>query len=171
MAKTNVESRIRDARISDAREIHRLVLAWAEKGKMLPRPFAEIYESIRDFIVCETDGRVIGVVALHVVWENIAELRSLVVAEGSESHGVGKRLVEKALEEAAGLGLAEVFVLTYIPEFFTKLGFSVIDRQKLPHKIWSDCVKCHKFPDCDETAAAITLNPHLAGGGNYGGAA
>ena len=157
MAKTDVESLIRNARISDAREIHRLIIMWADKDKMLPRPLVEIYESIRDFIVCETDGRLIGVAALHVVWENIAELRSLVVDEGSESKGIGKRLVEKALEEAGGLGVEEMFVLTYIPEFFTKLGFSVIDKQTLPHKIWSDCVRCHKFPDCDETAASIKI--------------
>jgi len=159
VAKTSVEHRIRNARLSDARDIHRLVRIWADKGNMLPRPLVEIYESIRDFIVCEANGRIVGVAALHVVWENIAELRSLVVDEECESKGVGRRLVEKAVEEAVGLGVEELFVLTYIPEFFTKLGFSVIDKQTLPHKIWTDCVKCHKFPDCDETAAAIKLSP------------
>ena len=159
MAKTDVESVIRNAQISDARDIHRLIVTWADKGKMLPRPLVEIYESIRDFIVCENDGRLIGVAALHVVWENVAELRSLVVHEGSESKGIGRRLVEKALEEAGELGVEELFVLTYIPEFFTKLGFSIIDKATLPHKIWSDCVRCHKFPDCDETAASIKIRP------------
>jgi amino-acid N-acetyltransferase len=157
MAKTSVENVIRQAKISDAQAIYWLVLFWADRGKMLPRPLTEIYECIRDFSVCEMDGRVVGAVALHVVWENIAEIRSLVVVESCENKGVGKMLVERALAAAGDLGVGEVFALTYIPEFFNKMGFSEIDKQKLPHKIWSDCVKCHKFPDCDETAISITL--------------
>ena len=157
MEKTSVQSSVRQAKIADAQAIQRLVRLWAEKGKMLHRPLPEIYESIRDFSVYESEGRIVGVIALHVVWETIAEIRSLVIDEGHESKGVGKLLVKTALADAADLGVSEVFALTYIPDFFGKIGFSVIDKQNLPHKIWSDCVKCHKFPDCDETATSITI--------------
>lgn len=159
MEKTSVQGAVRQAKIADAPAIQRLVRFWAEKGKMLHRPLPEIYESIRDFSVYESDGRIVGVIALHVVWETIAEIRSLVVDEEYESRGVGKFLVKIALADAADLGASEVFVLTYIPDFFGKIGFSVIDKANLPHKIWSDCVKCPKFPDCDETATSIKLNP------------
>jgi len=148
---------IRNAKITDANDILRLIRIWADEGKMLHRSLNEIYENLRDFFVYEIDGKLVGAVALHVVWENLAEIRSLVVDKEYESRGVGSALVEKALENARELEISNIFVLTYVPDFFLKSGFSVMDKQELPHKIWSDCIRCHKFPDCDETAVSIKL--------------
>ncbi len=148
---------IRTAIISDAKDIQRLIRFWADKEKMLQRPLNEIYERIRDYGVFETNGKIVGVVALHVVWEDIAEIRSLSVDEGYEKNNIGTELVKWGLDQAKEVGVKSVFVLTYVPDFFKKLGFHGIDKQTLPHKIWSDCVRCHMFPDCDETAVSIDL--------------
>lgn len=148
---------IRNARITDAKEIQRLIHVWADKGKMLHRPLTEIFERIRDFAVSESDGKIVGVASLHVVWEDIAEIRSLAVDEGSENSGVGQTLVEWGINSAKELGVKKVFALTYIPDYFKSFDFKEIDKQELPHKIWSDCVRCHKFPDCDEIAVIKTI--------------
>lgn len=147
---------IRKAKISDARQIHRLVNDFAKKEEMLPRALNEIYESIRDFFVYD-DGGVRGVCALRVLWEDLAEVRSLAVAEQDRRRGLGSALVGSCLQEARDLGIKRVFALTYHPDFFKKLGFRDIDKSKLPQKIWGDCVKCHKFPECDEHAVIIHL--------------
>jgi len=146
---------IREAKVSDAADIFGLIRAWADKGKLLHRSLNDIYESIRNLYVFEKDGRIVGALALHVVWEDIAEIRSLVVDESHGLMGVGKALVERGLQLARELGVKRVFVLTYVPEFFIKIGFTEIDKQTLPHKIWHDCIRCHKFPDCDETAVVL----------------
>ncbi len=148
---------IRSAKISDAKEILRLVRFWADKWRLLPRSLNDIYERIRDFFIVEREGRIIGAVSLAVVWEDIAEVRSLVVEDGHEGQGIGRELVEHCVETARVLGVKQLFALTYVPKFFVKLGFNEIDKQTLPHKIWSDCVRCHRFPDCDESAVLILL--------------
>jgi amino-acid N-acetyltransferase len=147
---------VRRARIPDAKAIHKLLITYAKDGMMLSRSLSEIYEAIRDFYVCEgSDGTVVGTVCLHICWEDLAEVRSLAVTEESSGRGIGRQLVEKCLEEARALGLKRVFALTYKPLFFQKLGFGEIEKAELPHKIWSDCIKCAKFPECDETAVRI----------------
>ncbi len=148
---------IRKARIPDAKAIHQLLVNYAKEGLMLSRSLADIYEFIRDFYVFEEQGRVIGTVCLHICWEDLAEVRSLAVEKGSGGKGVGRVLVLRCLEEARELGLKRVFALTYQVEFFTKLGFHEIEKSQLPHKIWADCLKCAKFPDCDETAVSYEL--------------
>ncbi len=148
---------IREAIIADAVRIKELIGVYADKEEMLHRPLNDIYEGIRNFFVYEKDGKVIGTAALNVVWEDIAEVRSLAVDKACGKFGVGKGLVDKCLETARQLGVKEVFVLTYVPEYFIKLGFKEIEKHTLPHKIWGDCIRCHKFPDCDETAVAITI--------------
>lgn len=148
---------IRRARIPDAKAIHKLLVTYARDGLMLSRSLSEIYEAIRDFYVCESAGEVIGTVCLHICWEDLAEVRSLAVSEGQEGRGVGRRLVETCLEEARQLGLKKVFALTYKERFFAKLGFQEIEKSQLPHKIWGDCMKCVKFPECDEIAMSIDL--------------
>ncbi len=125
---------------------------------MLPRPLNEIYERIRDYVLFITNGKTVGVVALHVVWEDIAEMRSLSVDEGYEKQNIGGDLVKWGLDQAKEVGVKSVFALSYVPDFFKKHGFHGIDKQTLPHKIWSDCVRCHMFPDCDETAVSIDLS-------------
>jgi len=119
---------------------------------MLPRPLSELYEGMRDFIVCEDNGKILGACALHIIWEDLAEVRSLAVDRGYQKMGIGKALVRRCLKEAKELGLKRVFALTYNPKFFKKLGFVDIDKSSLPQKIWGDCLRCHKFPECDENA-------------------
>lgn len=148
---------IRPARIPDARIIHQLLLTYAKEGQLLGRSLAAIYDSIRDFYVYEEDGKILGIGALAICWEDLAEVRSLAVVPGQHGKGIGRKIVEKCLEEAKELGLQRVFALTYQPEFFQKLGFTEIDKAQLPQKVWGDCINCVKFPDCDEFALAINI--------------
>jgi amino-acid N-acetyltransferase len=145
---------IRKARIGDVKAIQKLVGDYARKGDMLPRSLSEIYENIRDYVVYvdDDDGPVLGSAALHIMWEDLAEVRSLAVHDEIGRRGVGTQLVEACISEAIVLGITKVFALTYKPAFFEKLGFRQVDKAELPHKIWTDCLKCSKFPDCDEIA-------------------
>ncbi|MCS7215844.1 MAG: N-acetyltransferase [Thermodesulfovibrio sp.] len=144
--------KIRKATVSDIKSIHKLINEFARKGEMLPRSLNELYENIRDFIIAEENGEIKGVCALHILWEDLAEIRSLAVKKDSQNKGIGSLLVKKSLNEAKKLGVNSVFVLTYIPEFFKKTGFKELDKSKLPQKIWGDCIRCPKFPECDEVA-------------------
>ena len=132
-------------------------MRYAKDGLVLPRSLAEIYEQIRDFFVFIENEQVIGAVALNICWEDLAEVRSLAVEDGFGGRGVGRHLVEACLAEAQQLGIKQVFALTYQPGFFERLNFHVIEKSELPQKIWGDCMKCAKFPDCDETAMNLTL--------------
>lgn len=148
---------IRKARIPDAKAIHKLLLTYAQQELMLSRSLPDIYEVIRSFYVYEDSGEILGAVSLQICWEDLAEVRSLAVAEGQMKKGIGRKLVQACLDEARELGLKKVFALTYQPLFFEKMGFQYIEKADLPQKIWSDCVKCPKFPDCDEIAMRIVL--------------
>lgn len=148
---------IRKARIDDVRAIHRLLMTYAGAGMMLSRSLSDLYEAIRDFYIWEEDGEVVGTVCLHICWEDLAEVRSLAVEKSREGKGIGRKLVESCLEEARQIGLKKVFALTYQEAFFARLGFRVIEKSELPHKIWGDCIKCPKFPECDEIAMIIEL--------------
>jgi amino-acid N-acetyltransferase len=148
---------IRKAILQDARQIHQLLLTYAKDGIVLSRSLMEIFEAIRDFYVFVEDDKVIGAAALNICWEDLAEVRSLVVNEGFAGRGIGRHLVEACLSEARQLGIGRVFALTYQQEFFEKLGFEVIEKSELPQKIWGDCIKCAKFPECDEIALSLTL--------------
>jgi len=150
---------VEKAKISDTTEMHKLINYFADKGEMLPRPLSEIYENIRDYFVVRKGKRVIACAALHVNWSDLAEIKSVAVAEESQKQGVGDRLIKACLSEAKELGISTVFCLTYKPAFFEKLGFSQIDKMGLPHKVWTECYRCPKFPNCDE----IALIYHLAG--------
>jgi len=150
---------IRKARLTDVKAIQALVNTYAESGQMLPRTLNELYENMRDFSVCEEQGMLVGVSALHVSWDGLAEIRSLAVRRDRVKHGIGSELVRQCLAEAASLEVARVFVLTYQGSFFRKLGFTDVDKKELPHKIWTDCLNCIKFPNCDETALIITIPP------------
>jgi len=148
------EAMIRKARISDVKTIQQLINSFSGEGAVLPRSLSEIYDNLRDYSVyCDgTEETICGTCAIHVCWENLAEIRSLVVREDFLKRGVGRALVESCLAEAHELGIHRVFVLTYKESFFEKVGFLTIDKSDLPHKIWADCLKCAKFPDCDEVA-------------------
>ncbi len=144
--------KVRKALVSDIKSIHRLINEFAKKGEMLPRSLNELYENIRDFFIAEENNEIKGVCALHILWEDLAEIRSLAVKKDSQKKGIGSLLVKKCLNEAKKLEVKKVFVLTYIPEFFKKIGFKELDKSKLPQKIWGDCIRCPKFPECDEVA-------------------
>jgi amino-acid N-acetyltransferase len=148
---------IRKAILQDARQIHQLLLAYAKDGLVLPRSLMEIFEAIRDFYVFVDDDRVIGAAALNICWEDLAEIRSLAVSRDQQDKNLGTELVMACLDEARALGLRRIFTLTYIPEFFSKLGFRVVEKSELPHKVWADCLKCTKFPDCDEIAMVMAI--------------
>ncbi len=152
---------IRKAVLKDVSRIHELIECYARKGDMLPRPISEIYAYIRSFFVYEKDGKIIATCSLQVCLDGLGEVRSLAVEEGGEGRGVGKELVLACLDEARYLGLERVFALTYSPGFFCKLGFSDTEKETLPHKIWGECVKCSKFPNCDENAVIIDLRKDL----------
>ena len=149
---------IRKARLSDVKEIQRLVNFYADRGEMLPCSLSELYERVRDFYVFEDRGEIVGVSALHLSWEDLAEIRSLAVKEPYIRRGIGTDLVKACLEEAGSLGIRRVFALTYKPNFFQHLGFRLVDKSLLPHKIWTDCIKCVKFPECDEIAMIQELD-------------
>jgi len=148
---------IRKAILQDARQIHRLLLNYAKDGLVLSRSLMEIFEAIRDFYVFVEGDRVVGAAALNICWEDLAEVRSLVVDESFAGRGISKHLVEACLSEARTLGIGRVFAVTYQQVFFEKLGFSVIEKSELPQKIWGDGIKCAKFPECDEIALSRSL--------------
>jgi amino-acid N-acetyltransferase len=150
-------NRIEKARISDVAQMHELINYFADKGEMLARPLSEIYENIRDYFVVRQGERVIACAALHVMWSDLAEVKSVAVAEESQRHGIGDRLVVVCLDEAKKLGIPTVFCLTYKPAFFERHGFSRLDKMELPHKVWGECYRCPKFPNCDEVALICHL--------------
>jgi amino-acid N-acetyltransferase len=149
---------IRKARINDVKEIQKLLMKYAGQGEMLSRSLSELYESLRDFYVYSDDGPLQGTAALHIVWDDLAELRSVAVAEEAGRKGIGSQLVQACISEARQIGLKRIFCLTYKPDFFAKFGFRLVDKSELPHKVWGDCIKCVKFPDCDENAMILELS-------------
>ena len=149
---------MRRARVADAGEIQRLITMFAERDEMLHRSLGEIYENIRDFYVVEDDdGAILACGGLHVCWSHLAEIKSLAVDEARQGQGLGRRIVEACVEEARELGLQTVFALTYKPEFFLRLGYRVVDKATLPHKVWNECIRCPKFPACGEIAVVYDL--------------
>lgn len=148
---------IRKAQINDVKEIQKLLITFASRGDMLSRSLSEIYESLRDFYVFEEAGTILGAAALHIVWDDLAEVRSVAVSEEAGRKGLGSQLVQACIAEAREIGLKRIFCLTYKPDFFAKHGFHLVDKSELPHKVWGDCIKCVKFPDCDENAMILDL--------------
>jgi len=152
MKGVRAEVRIGRASIQDAEEISRLIEMYMRKARLLPRPLSEVYEHIRDFFVARAGERPVGCCALHVYWRDLGEIRSLAVSPRWQRRGIGSALVKKCLEDARRLRLKRVFALTLIPAFFERLGFRRVERNTLPMKIWSDCIRCPKFAECDEVA-------------------
>ncbi|SFM51815.1 amino-acid N-acetyltransferase [Thermodesulforhabdus norvegica] len=149
---------IRKAKIGDVRAIQDLIMPYAREGRLLPRSLSELYSRIRDFFVCEDNGRIVGCCGLHIVWEDLAEITSLAVNKEFHGRGIGRSLVQACIEEAEELGIPRLFVLTYEEEFFRKLGFQIVDKNIFPQKIWVDCLKCPKFPECDEVALLFNVS-------------
>ena len=156
MAEENYH--LRKARMSDVPQIHSLVNLFAAQGEMLGRSRSELYEGLRDFFVVEHDGTILGCSALHINWEDLAEVRSLAVLADLQGRGIGKTLVNACIEEARSLGISRIYALTYRPGFFEGIGFSKVPKDSLPHKVWGDCLKCPQFPNCDEDAVLMELD-------------
>jgi amino-acid N-acetyltransferase len=149
---------VRSANVNDVKAINGLINAYAERDLMLFRSLADIYTNLQNFFVAEQDGQVIGCCALEVIWSDLAEVKSLAVEENHKGRGVGASLVNAAVEKAHIIGVPKVFGLTLKPEFFEKLGFKVVDKNELPMKVWSDCARCPKQQNCDETAVIKMLD-------------
>ena len=145
------------ATIGDVDAIHELVNFWAARGDMLPRTKGETYENLRDFFVVREAGGVVACGALHIVWADIAEVKSLAVRENRQGGGHGARIVRACVEEGRQLGLERLFALTYRPGFFERLGFVQADVMELPRKVWNECYRCPKFPGCNEIAMTLDL--------------
>ena len=151
------DTKIDRAKVSDAACIHHMISHFADKGEMLPRALSEIYEDIRDYFVVRQRDQVIACAALHVTWVDLAEIRSLAVDEKEQNQKIGSLLVQACLKEAKELCIPRIFCLVRKPAFFEKHGFQLIDKMELPQKVWAECYRCPKFPDCDEVALVYNL--------------
>lgn len=151
---------IRKATLADAAAIQKLINTFAARGQMLARPISEIYENIRDYYINVDKGRVRAVAGLHVNWDDLAEIKSVAVDKRHQGQGLGRQLIAACIAEGRTLGVRRFYALTYVPDFFKRLGFKRIKRETLPHKVWSECVKCAKFPNCDETAVMLEIKGH-----------
>jgi len=148
---------VEKARIGDIPQIHQMVNRFADKGEMLPRAMSELYENIRDLFVVRDGDELVACAALHIFWSDLAEVRSVAVAEEKQDQGAGALLIKACLDEARGLGIETIFCLTYKPEFFERFGFRRVDVMELPRKVWGECQRCPKFPNCDEVALVYKL--------------
>ncbi|MGE5597891.1 MAG: N-acetyltransferase [Bacteroidota bacterium] len=148
---------LRKARMSDVESIHRLINEYAGQGLMLGRSRNMLYENLREFTVVEEEGRFLGTGALHIIWEDLAEIRALALEPDCQRRGIGRRLVEALIEEARSLEIGTVFALTYQTEFFAKCGFRTVAKEDMPQKVWKECINCPKFPHCDEVAMVMTV--------------
>lgn len=147
----------RKATFADVEPIHKIINEYAENGLMLSRSRNVLYETLRDMTVVEENGSIIGVGALHLIWNELAEVRTLAVIKEYMNKGIGKNIIEKLTSEAHELGVKTLFTLTYRPEVFAKLGFTEQPKETLSHKVWKDCINCAKFPNCDEIALVKNL--------------
>ncbi len=148
---------IRKAKMRDVETIHALINDYASQKLMLARSRHSFYEGLREFTVAEIDGKVVGVGGLHILWEDLAEIRALAISPALAKQGIGRRIAEALVEEARALGIPRVFALTYQVGFFERCGFTIVPMDTLPHKVWKECMDCPKFPKCDETALVLEL--------------
>ena len=148
---------IRKARVQDIKYIQGLINCFAKDDLMLPRSLNELYEGIRDFWVAEDNRKIIGCCALHVCWDDLAEIKSLAVEKKKQNRGIGMALVSNCCSEAKQLGAKRIFVLTYKADYFKRIGFKKIKNSQLPHKVWAECINCCKFPNCQEIAMIKTI--------------
>jgi amino-acid N-acetyltransferase len=157
MATTQALPAVVPATVQDAPGIHRLVNYWAAQGQMLPRTLAETYENLRDFFVIRDGDEVVACGALHIMWADMAELKSLAVDADRQSGGYGSALVAACVAEGRRIGMQRLFALSYRPGFFERLGWRQADVMNLPRKVWNECYRCPKFPGCDEIALIYDL--------------
>jgi amino-acid N-acetyltransferase len=150
---------IRPARVEDAAAICGIINYYAERGRMLHRSLESVYEALREFLVAEDGGKVVGCVAIDVYWGDLAEVKSLAIAPDRRGGGIGTQLMQAAIADARRLGLQKLFALTYEKEFFVRNGFKKVRRENLPEKVWRECMGCPKSDACDEIAMILNLSP------------
>jgi amino-acid N-acetyltransferase len=151
---------IRKARVTDVNEMFRIINYYAEKQLMLPKTQLQLFENLRDYSVAVDEAnpsQILACGALHIYWENLAEVRAVAVAPGSARRGVGTTLVEKLLDEAREMEIEQVFVFTYEPKFFGRFGFIQVEHRTMPLKVYNECFNCPKFNKCDELAMVLHL--------------
>ncbi|WP_456384865.1 N-acetyltransferase [Persephonella sp.] len=148
---------LRKATVKDAQEIFKILQKYAIEGILLPRSLNSIYENIRDFYVYEENGKIIGTGSLHIFWEDLAEIKSLAILPEYQNRGIGRQIVQACIQEAKQLGIKKVFALTYVPSFFEKLGFKVVDKSEFPQKVWTECIHCVKFNECKEVPVLLEI--------------
>lgn len=149
---------IRRARVDDVEPMAELINDFARQGLMLPKTHAQLYNHLRDFVVADADGTIVGSAGLKITWRDLAEIVSLAVAPSWQGHGLGRRLCEPLIEDAQTIGIPTVFALTYQVQFFAKLGFEVVPTTTLSQKVWQDCQFCSKQDCCDEIAMIRKLD-------------
>lgn len=154
---------IQPAKLSDMPKVHALITPFADKDEMLHRPLSELYENLRDYFVIKDGDDVIACASIHIVWDDLAEIKAVAVREDYQAHGLGKMLMNRCFDEARELGLASVFVLTHKPSYYDQFGFELVDVMKLPRKVWGECLRCPKFPHCNEYAMVYNLKADGAG--------
>ena len=142
----------RKAKMHDVEQLHTLINEFAEGGLMPPRSRNTIYEALREFTIIEDTGSFVGTGSLHIIWDDLAEIRALAIKRPYQGQGIGKRLISTLLDEAKELGIHQTFSLTYQVEFFKSCGFREVSKEEMPHKVWKECINCPKFPNCDEVA-------------------
>lgn len=147
----------RKATFNDVEDIFELVNDYAQDGIMLARSRNTLYETLRDMYVAEENGEILGVGGLHIVWEELAEVRTLAVSKKALRRHIGANIVKHLIEEGKTLGVRRVFTLTYQDKFFASLGFEVATKDNLPQKVWKECIDCPKFPHCDEIAMELYI--------------
>ncbi|HRY29316.1 MAG TPA: N-acetyltransferase [Elusimicrobiota bacterium] len=145
--------KIRRAKINDVRTIHKLLNGFADRKELLPRAISELFENLQQFHVADHGGAVVGCCSLAVQWDNLAEIKALAVADAYQGKGIGKKLLQTCLADAEALGITRIFTLTMKDGFFNKFGFKRVVKNNLPHKVWTECVRCPYFPEtCVEIA-------------------
>ena len=143
----------RKATFDDVEAIYALVSDYATDGVMLARSRNTLYETLRDMVIAENDeGEIVGIGGLHLIWDRLAEIRTMAVSPKMTRQGIGAEIVTRLIDEGKALGVEKFFTLTYKPGFFQTLGFRTITKEELPHKVWKECIDCPKFPNCDEIA-------------------
>jgi len=156
-----MELTIQAATLADMDRVHGLITPYADRNDMLHRPLSELYENVRDFYVVKEAADVIACGSVHVVWNDLAEIKAVAVREEYQSQGWGKRMIAHCMDSARDMGIATVFVLTHKTTYYDQLGFKEIDVTNLPRKVWGECLRCPKFPNCNEIAMVY----HLVEGG------
>ncbi|MCL5046259.1 MAG: N-acetyltransferase [Actinobacteria bacterium] len=149
---------VEKARLADAGAIQKLVNYFADRDEMLHRALSDVYENIRDFFVYREAGEVLGCGSLHVLWDDLAEIKAMAVKEERHGQGIGSLIVQACLDEAKAMAVPTVFLLTYRPTFFERFGFERVDMITLPRKVWRECYECPKFPNCEEIAMVLPLS-------------